>query len=82
MGTPFASRAGSYLNRETINRQVPESRLSDPLDCAATQDSTTLLGGRDRNIDWYRQGGLRRHVYKMELKALDEERAEARRREE
>ena len=27
-------------------------------------------------------GGLRRHVYKMELKALDEERAEARQREE
>lgn len=41
-----------------------------------------LLGGRNRNIDWYRQGGLRRHVYKMELKALDEERAEARQREE
>ena len=28
-----------------------------------------LLGGRDRNIDWYRQGALRRHVYKMEMKA-------------
>jgi hypothetical protein len=41
-----------------------------------------LLGGRNRNIDWYRQGALRRHVYKMELKAADEERAEAKRREE
>lgn len=34
-----------------------------------------LLGGRNRNIDWYRQGALRRHVYKMELKAADEEKA-------
>ena len=41
-----------------------------------------LLGGRDRQIDWYRQGALRRHVYKMELKAADEERAEAKRRDE
>ena len=41
-----------------------------------------LLGGRNREIDWYRQGALRRHVYKMELKAADEERAEAKRREE
>lgn len=40
-----------------------------------------LLGGRNREIDWYRQGALRRHVYKMELKAADEERAEAKRRE-
>ena len=40
-----------------------------------------LLGGKNRNIDWYRQGALRRHVYKMELKAADEERAEAKRRE-
>jgi hypothetical protein len=41
-----------------------------------------LLGGRNREIDWYRQGALRRHVYKMELKAADEDRAEAKRREE
>ena len=42
-----------------------------------------LLGNRDRSIDWYRQGALRRHVYKMELKAADEEReAEKRRRDE
>jgi hypothetical protein len=41
-----------------------------------------LLGGRNREIDWYRQGALRRHVYKMELKAADEERAEKKRREE
>lgn len=42
-----------------------------------------LLGKRDINIDWYRQGALRRHAYKMELKAHDEEQAEkARRREE
>lgn len=41
-----------------------------------------LLGGRNRDIDWYRQGALRRHVYKMELKAADEERAEANRRQE
>ena len=40
-----------------------------------------LLGGRNREIDWYRQGALRRHVYKMELKAADEERADAKRRE-
>jgi hypothetical protein len=39
-----------------------------------------LLGGRNRNIDWYRQGALRRHVYKMELRAMDAERAEAKRR--
>lgn len=39
-----------------------------------------LLGGRNREIDWYRQGALRRHVTRMELKALDEERAEAKRR--
>lgn len=41
-----------------------------------------LLGNRDRNIDWYRQGALRRHAYKMELKALDAERAEKKRQEE
>lgn len=41
-----------------------------------------LLGGRNREIDWYRQGALRRHVYKMELKAADEDRADAKRREE
>ena len=41
-----------------------------------------LLGGGNRNIDWYRQGALRRHVYKLELKAADEERAEKKRREE
>jgi hypothetical protein len=40
-----------------------------------------LLGGRNRNIDWYRQGALRRHVTKMERKALDEELAEKKRRE-
>jgi len=40
-----------------------------------------LLGNRNRNIDWYRQGALRRHVYKMELKAADAERAEKKRRE-
>lgn len=40
-----------------------------------------LLGGRDRNIDWYRQGALRRHAYKMELKARDAEQAEAKQRE-
>jgi hypothetical protein len=40
-----------------------------------------LLGGRNREINWYRQGALRRHVYKMELKAADEDRAEAKRRE-
>ena len=41
-----------------------------------------LLGGRNREIDWYRQGALRRHVYKMELKAADEDRAEKKRCEE
>ena len=41
-----------------------------------------LLGNRNTSIDWYRQGALRRHVYKMELKAADEDRAEAKRREE
>ena len=40
-----------------------------------------LLGGRNRNIDWYRQGALRRHVYKMEQQARDAERAENKRRE-
>jgi hypothetical protein len=40
-----------------------------------------LLGGRNRDIDWYRQGALRRHVYKMELKAADEEKAAKKRRE-
>lgn len=40
-----------------------------------------LLGGRNRDIDWYRQGALRRHVYKMELQAEDAKRAEAQRRE-
>ena len=41
-----------------------------------------LLGGRNTNIDWYRQGALRRHAYKMELQAADEAQAEeARRRE-
>jgi hypothetical protein len=51
-----------------------EHRRSDRLAIA-------LLGNRNQNIDWYRQGALRRHVYKMELKALDEEQAEAKRRE-
>jgi hypothetical protein len=41
-----------------------------------------LLGGRNREIDWYRQGALRRHVTRMERKAADEERAERKRREE
>lgn len=41
-----------------------------------------LLGGRDRHIDWYRQGALRRHVYKMELQAADQAKAEKKRREE
>lgn len=50
-----------------------EHRRSDRLAIA-------LLGGRNRDIDWYRQGALRRHVYKMELKAEDERRAEAKRR--
>jgi hypothetical protein len=40
-----------------------------------------LLGGRNQDIDWYRQGALRRHVYKMELQTLDEERAEKKRQE-
>jgi hypothetical protein len=52
-----------------------EHRRSDRLAIA-------LLGRRDQNIHWYRQGALRRHVYKMELKADDEDRAEAKRREE
>jgi hypothetical protein len=51
-----------------------EHRRSDRLAIA-------LLGVRNREIDWYRQGALRRHVYKMELKAADEDRAEAKRRE-
>jgi hypothetical protein len=51
-----------------------EHRRSDRLAIA-------LLGGRNRQIDWYRQGALRRHVYKMELKAADAERAEKKRRE-
>ena len=41
-----------------------------------------LLGKRDTNIDWYSQGALRRHAYKMELKAADEARAEKDRRQE
>jgi hypothetical protein len=52
-----------------------EHRRSDRLAIA-------LLGNRNRNIDWYSQGALRRHVFKMELKAVDQERAEAKRREE
>lgn len=52
-----------------------EHRRSDRLAIA-------LLGNRNRNIDWYRQGALRRHVHKMEIKAADEDRAEAKRREE
>jgi hypothetical protein len=40
-----------------------------------------LLGGRNRDIDWYRQGALRRHVYKMELQAEDEKRAAKKRQE-
>ena len=38
-----------------------------------------LLGARDRNIDWYRQGALRRHVYKLETQERDKEIAEKRR---
>ena len=41
-----------------------------------------LLGNRNQHIDWYRQGALRRHVYRMELKAADAERAERKQREE
>jgi hypothetical protein len=41
-----------------------------------------LLGGRNRNIDWYRQGALRRHVATMEQKAMDEELSDRKRREE
>jgi hypothetical protein len=41
-----------------------------------------LLGGRDRNIDWYSQSALRRHACKMELKAREEARAADKRREE
>ena len=52
-----------------------EHRRSDRLAIA-------LLGGRNREIDWYRQGALRRHVYKIELKAANELRAEAKRRQE
>ena len=51
-----------------------EHRRSDRLAIA-------LLGGRNREIDWYRQGALRRHVTSMELKAADDDRAEAKRRE-
>jgi hypothetical protein len=40
-----------------------------------------LLGNRNRDIDWHRQGALRRHVARMELKAADKERAEKKRRE-
>jgi len=40
-----------------------------------------LLGARDRNIDWYRQGALRRHVYKLEMQQRDAELAEKRKRE-
>ena len=52
-----------------------EHRRSDRLAIA-------LLGQRNRNIDWYRHGALRRHVYRMELKAADEARAEEKRRQE
>jgi hypothetical protein len=52
-----------------------EHRRSDRLAIA-------VLGGRNRDIAWYRHAALRRHVTKMEWKALDEERAEAKRREE
>ena len=42
-----------------------------------------LLGGRNTSIDWYRQGALRRHEHKMDLKAADRAREdEAVRREE
>jgi hypothetical protein len=41
-----------------------------------------LLGNRSTAIDWYRQGALRRHVYKMELKADDERKAEEKKRNE
>lgn len=51
-----------------------EHRRSDRLAIA-------LLGRRNQEIDWYRHGALRRHVYKMELKAADDERDEAKRRE-
>ena len=40
-----------------------------------------LLGNQNRHIDWYRQGALRRHVYKMELQQHDRERAAAKQRE-
>ena len=50
-----------------------EHRRSDRLAIA-------LLGGRNRDIDWHRQGALRRHVCKMEMKAADEDRAAAQRR--
>jgi hypothetical protein len=52
-----------------------EHRRSDRLAIA-------LLGNRDQSIDWYRQGYLRRHLYKMERQALDKEQAERKRREE
>jgi hypothetical protein len=41
-----------------------------------------LLGGRNRDIDWHRQGALRRHVFKMEQQAREQEQAEKKRREE
>lgn len=41
-----------------------------------------LIGGRNRDIDWYRQGALRRHVHKMERQAMDREQADNKRREE
>lgn len=40
-----------------------------------------LLGGRDRNVDYYRHGALHRHVAKLERKALDAEIAEKKQRE-
>lgn len=40
-----------------------------------------LLGARDRNIDWYRQGALRRHVCKLEMQQRDAELVEKRARE-
>lgn len=39
-----------------------------------------LLGGRNRDIDWYSQGALRRHAYKMERQADDERREREKRR--
>ena len=52
-----------------------EHRRSDRLAIA-------LLGNRNRSIDWYRHGFLRRHVFRMERKELDAERAEKKRLEE